>query len=447
MSLDRLNITALRSSSPGSDPQLSKVAASAAGLLRDLQALSATQEQLGRVATQASVDAQGAVEDPDGTLEKLCGHLKELVCSYVYTYDEELSEASEMPSSQTYLAPTHEKDPAKLLMSVTTPTTIPALPGNLLYLACGDDVQTVNPDLYAVLTSQNFQDAHVGETDTQKITALMPLYTIPGTASLPMDLRNRWADLLALTAQDTWQLTGGYEFSVKTSALEAVPIVGLRTVAGYQAFMALQELDSWFEQISVADARRLTGLYQEEGEDPNHKGVWLAYGKLALLGKATVTDVLMGILTERRDPHEFQDFWNWLGSTPTPGVAPNLSLINDDPDLYALQQASMNYADSLRESLLTGFEVDDQLGSQAKATAFQTKITQWRTTLKQQGGVLGAQAVLLVAALTALERVRVAANQRLSEELVQKYGTEGSKIASYLFNAEPLQDAFAALGG
>ena len=442
---------ATRASSPGVDPEVGKVVANASGLAQDLQAVTELQNQLSRVATAASQDAQNTMVDPSATLNKLCGHMKELVCSYVYLYDATLSPSSETPSVQTATPVDYEKDPAKLLSAIRNPLTVPALPGNLFQLACGDDslgLQEYNYDLYTLLNDSSFQALYEGTTDAQKVAACIPRYAIPRAQSdpeIPDALKQRWADLLTLNAAD--QVVNGVQ-TVHTEADEVIAIAGLQTLADYQAFTALRLLDQILKDINYTYADQLISAYQWASGNPLHQGIWLARGVKALGGTSTIMDALVGYLSDRRPASEFhadqlasgfetQALWEWLAS-PIVGGAPPSAEVEANPVLKAIETASIAYVGTLRAALLSS------LGS-TQATMV-SRFNSWHNTLAQRGGILGFEAIALVAALTALERVRVAASLNRSEAEIAGYAADGLRLAGYVSNAGPLQDAFQALG-
>lgn len=440
---------ALRAGPIGTNPEMAKVVSTAANLVRDLQALSVTQDQLGRVASNAAKDAQKAVEDPNGTLVKMCNHFKELLCAHVFTYDFRLSPSSEIPRVQTFTPPTYEKDPAKLLEVVSKPLEIPSMPGNLFYTACGDNIEARNPELFAVLEDPTFQAQHEGESLSEQVAFLMPRYAFPDYSAIPSELRQRWSDLMAMTAVDTFTL-GGQQVTVKTETDEVLAIAGLRSIADYKAFTALRLLDSYVEKIRLSDAQRLVSLYQQAGANPNNYGVWLSRGAVLVAGKGSITEALSAYLAEKRISTEYQAVWQWLGSTPLVEAPPDLSVITGDSILAAAQALSIAYiapstGTGLHTSLWTAFGVGSSNTEQERADAFANKLAQWHDSLNTLGGILGFQAVALVAAITALERVKTAAQQDLAEDILNRVANEGLRLARYVSNAEPLQEAFQAL--
>lgn len=454
---------ALRSNIPGSDPEVAKVVSTAANLVADLQALSLTQKQISRVSSQAVSDVELVSDDPGLFLSKSCDNMKELVCSYLFTYDEEISAFSEIPAVSQYLLdnPTYEKEPEQILSILNTPLLVPAIPGNIFYTACGNNIQLHNPALYSQYIQQ--KTLYPAKTDTEIIVALLPKFMFPGSYTggnqIDPDLSSRWQDLLLLTNDvniedktDTFMLDGDL-ITVTRQSDEVIAIAGLRTKQNYKAFMALRNLDNLLDSISFLNARTLVLLYQEAGASPYHVDIWLAKLKLLLAGKNNLTSLLMNYFTNRQTLEEYQDIWSWFGQVPVTSESTPADLtdiLESNAELKNIKNLSMSYIAPLGATgdyyyLLDVFGTSTEHTDVQRSAAFSGVFVNWYNQLRSRGGILGVEAVILAACLTALERIKVGASVNQSDSFISWYASDGLRLSGYLSNPGPIKNAFKSL--
>ncbi len=447
--------TVLRSAPLGDNPPVSKTVAGASALLQDLQGVTAAHEQLARVSEEAYKTSNKVQSDPDQAIGELADQLKELVCSYAYTHDVYLSPRSETPKSRSAKGTpaAWEKDPSKLAEPVVNPLTVPSFPGNLFYMACRDDLAGYNPDLAAAFAAakQANKDqmaadpAYVPKTDTAMLAGLMPLYAVP-RGDIPAELLTRWSNLIDLTAEDTWTLEGT-PITVRTEADEVIAIAGLQQEADYRLFCFIQKLDEILEGIPLLQAQQLVSIFQQLGYSPNHAGTWLARGRILLEPRGRVGTAMLQCFTERRSLAELRDVWDWVGSKTVADSFPPENELESDSSLRALAVRSLNYVNLDRGDLLAGFDVSLDQDDETRVGRIQGTLERWKTQFDHWGGILGFDGIVLVAALTALERCKMAVKLGKSDDDLTKLAADGTRLAGYLSNAGPLVQAFQALEG
>jgi len=432
----------LRSAALGSNPEVAKVVSNAASLVQDLKGLTALQGHISRVTADAADSTRMIAEDPANALAALCKNMRELVCSYVYTYDKNLSPLSSIPSLQTYTRPGYQKDPAILEANISSSLAIPSIPGNLYYLAAQDNLETYNPVLYSVYQTEKL--ANPEKSDAEIISELLPFYAFnnlhSGALAAHPDLLSRWGQLTNLSATETWTLSGS-QVSIKPEADEVIAIAGFRTVNNYKCFMALRYLDTLLDQISYSDANIVVSLYQQYGADPTNYGVWLSKLKTLCKGKPNISNIVLDYLADKRLSSEVTEIWSWISTTPSiEAVSQDLQSVILSVQLDTIESLSKNYisgsgSDNKYDKLILSFD------GQAPATVF----AGWKQNVKSYGGVLGFEAFALVASLTALDRVKKAAELNLSDEIIEGYAAEGYRLSAYVSNGQVLREAFKQL--
>jgi hypothetical protein len=445
-----MNITTgsnvLRASNPGLNPEVSKVVSEATNLSLDLQGIKNLQDQVARVAVSASNDAQALPASINSSTTSLIKHMKELVMSYVYTYDNMLSPGSEIAWTQDVPDVPHTKDVSTLKSRIAAKLDVPSIPGNLFYVACRDNVQDRNLDLYDALTSYRQLNPTDLSSDTELIASnFMPRFLFPGYNSLPDSLKTRWGSIASNTATSNFTINN-QSITLDPSLHEVVAIAGLRTVSDYLAFSKILYLDNILKNIKSITALRLITFYTESGVSGTSVDLWLAQGKLALNNSSSLLGFLYNFFATKKSSDYLTNLITWLTSEVTLELDPNIPEISNDPDLISLISLSR----SLGSDVINGHSsIMQSLGISTgdlnyKKNIVTTLLSSWATRLQVQGGNLGYQAALLCAAITGLDRLAAAVDSDNSDQ-IKKCAADGLELCNYITNASSLQSAFEAL--
>lgn len=457
-------------------------------LIRDIQGLQMLDEQLAGAGMRGAEAAQKTYDDADESLLGMLEAFRELVCSYLFTYDDKLSTTSETPAVRTWAAqwyhpnaPTVVTSLPQLEAPLTSPLTLPSFPGNLFYLATQDDMQRHNRKLFEQIVADRV--SYPDKTDAQLVAARLPYHAVQPDVYLPKVLCDRWKALLNNTAGSTVQL-GLYAdgspatvSNVQHHAEEVIGIAGLQTLHGYQRFMVLRDLSRYLEAVPLETAHQLvTFVASSDQLDLEAAGpgglasTWLAYGKLVLSPYPDLKSVLFERLSERRSAEGMRPVWEWLTKLDTVSDADPLSNKQDEHG-YFLPQAEWRNLAAYCEQFVRERKPDfvQWLGRNASTLALfmegdpstvldpaspesRLQLIGWLGQVRSVGGILGFEGVLLLAILTALDRCRTVLLTRGSADYVgdpdsdlKQYAQEGLDLVQYLSNKGTLPGMFGAL--
>lgn len=448
MNLD-ISTNAIRAKVPSSDPSVLETVQTATNLVQDLRALKLLQDYLSRVSGAAADTSDTVIENPAMALKSYTQQMRNFIVGYLLTHDESLSPLSEIQSSKIYQGSASIKDPQHFESILANNLLVPAIPGNLFYMSCGENLEEHNLDLYNTYQTVKSLPENVNKLPAEIIASLIPLYPVSGLRSganqIPQVLLSRWASILDMTAENTWTIDN---LTVTTELEELIPIIGLRSITNYKAFMSLRILDRLLEEIPYNVAAAMKSLYQQAGQ-PNHPEVWLSNLKYTLRNPTSISEILMSYFTEKNLLEEYLNTWNSLSAVPsnsnnTPTEL--VSVLSSNSNYQAAAAKSTNYINNFLSILLSTYGGSNTLTSSERVDLFTNTFETWKTTLSSFGGILGAEGLIAIVAINQLNRIsNYSAIPTANDELLTKLGKEGLAVSSYLSNAQFLESAFAGL--